>query len=407
MGNSLSSKTQEYANEMQKTAIDKVIDELAAKYILTSDFKSLKELNNLEKCNSLVVIASDAIERTFSSMEITYISNRINGTPKPEKDKFVFFQTDELQKNLTIDPAKKREVCIGIAKFYVKIAHAFAAIVKTINPIYEYDKGGKKMAVPYNDRKNIPANKIETAEIVFANLCGERLASLTKNTADGGIKPDVCSKNRKRNLREEQGIPELEMLYLDAGYNIETGEFTKMSVKMQAEYDANLKDFYKAFTRRPEMDYTIKTFADIKLKQYMDSPECSTTSDNGKYLKSVNPDGSLLFENYAINISDSLRYVNEKQQKLLGILNKLFVFTSNPTTKSRHIRVNPELTEKTLVDIIGETRTHIIELYTNCETHYEKGIQIYEAIVNKQMIATSISQTNALVKTQLELMHNK
>ena len=51
-----------------------------------------------------------------------------------------FFKKKHLQ-NLDIDTRKserelgtrKRRICIGIAKFYIKIAHVFAAIKTTIN----------------------------------------------------------------------------------------------------------------------------------------------------------------------------------------------------------------------------------------------------------------------------------
>jgi hypothetical protein len=56
-------------------------------------------------------------------------------------------------------PLKKKRVCIGIAKFYVKIAHVFAAIVMTINPVYVYkDENGNTIKRSLSEKNMIPEN---------------------------------------------------------------------------------------------------------------------------------------------------------------------------------------------------------------------------------------------------------
>ena len=52
----------------------------------------------------------------------------------------------------------KKRMCIGIAKYYVKIAHVFAAIVSTINPTYTYSQNGMKVSVDLNEKNSIPSN---------------------------------------------------------------------------------------------------------------------------------------------------------------------------------------------------------------------------------------------------------
>merc|ERR1711966_109381 len=55
-----------------------------------------------------------------------------------ERRKSILKELDILDKN------KKERMCKGIAKFYIKIAHLFAAIMRAINPIYSYtDSNGK------------------------------------------------------------------------------------------------------------------------------------------------------------------------------------------------------------------------------------------------------------------------
>ena len=53
-----------------------IIDFIATYYILTADYVSLTKLYDREYCNKLVVLTSDIIERYFTNLEITYLSQR-------------------------------------------------------------------------------------------------------------------------------------------------------------------------------------------------------------------------------------------------------------------------------------------------------------------------------------------
>ena len=120
-----------------------VMDYIATYYILTMDFQSLTKLSEKEYCNNLVILTSDIINKYFNDLDITYLAQRIkNGAEVNElvKEHATFLtkgQFDSLDiKNDKQKSIKKKRVCIGIAKFYIKIAHIFAAIVTTINPVY-------------------------------------------------------------------------------------------------------------------------------------------------------------------------------------------------------------------------------------------------------------------------------
>ena len=58
--------------------------------------------------------------------------------------------------------------------------------------------------------------------------------------------------------------------------------------------------------------------------------------------------------------------------------------------------VNPRLNEKTLQLIVEDTRKLIIELYIGCEHDFLTGLEIFEAIVEKQIIDTSEQQIQLL-----------
>ena len=68
-------------------------------------------------------------------------------------------------------------MCKGIAKFYISIAHLYAAIVKTINPVYVYeDDRGKKHALSIQNRHKIPRGV--TPKLTEINLCSKRVNAL-------------------------------------------------------------------------------------------------------------------------------------------------------------------------------------------------------------------------------------
>ena len=69
----------------------------------------------------MVVLTSDIIQRYFTDMEITYLSQRIkNGVEVNEidKDKVIFFNRDLLDKLDIQNSIKKKRICNSISKFY-------------------------------------------------------------------------------------------------------------------------------------------------------------------------------------------------------------------------------------------------------------------------------------------------
>jgi hypothetical protein len=137
-------------------------------------------------------------------MEITYLAQRVkNGLEVNELDKakVIFFDRDELAKLDVQNSIKKKRLCLGIAKFYIKIAHIFAAIVTTINPVYIYkDAEGNKVKATLYEKGKIPKNT--PRDIYKLNICDNRINSLKNHNSlepdsDGNIivGPKVCNMN--------------------------------------------------------------------------------------------------------------------------------------------------------------------------------------------------------------------
>jgi hypothetical protein len=420
--------------KLKPASVRQIIDYIATYYILTMDFQSLRKLYDIEYCDKLVILTSDIIERYFTDIQITYLAKNIKNSSneaekgegeKVERDNIMFFDKDQLL-NLDIkNPSKKRRVCLGIAKFYIKIAHVFATILTTINPVYIYkDEDGNTIKANIYNRNKIP--KGTDVEVLKLNICDNRINALQRDSnvnfsddlgsdTEINIHPKMCSFNLKpkneyddddvKDLEDEPGIPELMELYYDDDYDYETGKFRGMKPETQLIFNENLKSFYSVFaeTNGEPMPETIKKFSDIKLKDYDKKINC-----RGKYAPyNSNVRGTLeddLFKQYAENLKQMLNKANTNQELLLDVLNKLFVYMTDPQTNKKIIRINPNLTEELLQEVIVETRAIIINLYLTCETDFANGIKIYEAIVDKKIIETATSQIQTMERNRERLV---
>jgi hypothetical protein len=382
---------------------NEILDYIASNYILTMDFENLKKLNDQQYCDKLVILTSDIIDRYFTPLEITNMEQRIKGGVK--KENAVFIDKDNLNSMDNTD--KKKTLCISIAKFYIKISHIFAAIVMTLNPVYTYtDSQGNQMSVSLYNKDKIPANADRV--IQRFNICENRLNSLSHKWSPSlkNVHPKMCDANFKsdntnkkvKSVADEPGIPELKELYYDDKYDSATGKFTSMSANTYALYMKNLEMFYKIFTNNEKMGPEIRSFSDIKLRDYHNNPNCS---ENGAYRMNYENDGSALFSEYATNLKKMMSQANTNQTKLMDILNNIFV---NTNTQKKQIRINPKLSENMLDEIVIETRTLIINLYLTCEKDYARGLNIYEAIVEKKIFDSSQNQIKKLKKERAELL---
>jgi hypothetical protein len=312
----------------------KHIDELVADYILNLDATGLKKLNDAKECNKLVLFVAGIIEKTLPQTEIKQVSQHIT----------------EKSDNISLD----------IARFYVKIAHVYASIAKTINPL----KIGSAKSSKDKD---------------ITSLCGSRLFSLL---SVDDTKPT------------DNGIPELDMLYNDSKYDYESGEFKGRSKKMDEVYNKNLTAFYTAYTGAP-MDYSIKKFSDIKINSHSTTIEEPICDDNMC-------DDTVLFEKYAVNIANNIKYINSVQPKLIALVNRLF---SKTNKSNKIISINREITDKEVSAIVVDARKIIIDLYITCEHNYAKGIMIYEAISNKKILDTLQNRRDELIKNRITLLN--
>ena len=363
--------------------ISKKMDYFATYYILTSDYKSLKNLYKKEYCDDLIILTSDIIQKHLSYQQISFLQNRVeNGISIDtlKEEPLVYFSKASIQKEENTNEKNKSRMCIGIAKFYIKVAHIFAAIITSVNPMYSY----------IDETEPVDVTEGVKVKTNTKSLCERRISLLQDghdyiNTDTEG-KPKLCLSETTRNLIEEPGIPELEKLYFNK-YDFEKGEFYGMTDKTRQLYEDDVKAFYEIFMDTKDVPDTIRKFSDIKIESYEKSQNC-----RGGAIKQFTGPKEALFQEYSEIIKSMTTTTRMYQEKLLDIINnELLVFTSEGEEKL--VRINPKLTSVNLEDIVLRTRKLIIEMYLKCEKSFNEGVKIFK----------SLSDTMTIYKLQDEL----
>jgi len=408
---------QQSSSELPKEkTLSASIDYLAANYILTSNFQDLKNLTDPTYCKNLVLLTSDVIARYLTERDLEFLKQRMEGSLEKNEmttETIAYFNRNNIDKMDIKSDLKKKRMCIAVAKYYVKIFHIFNAIAHTINPVYTWkDKFGSTVTLDYEHRNEIPQDVQPT--ITKANLCSSRINALMKDKSaldvlknkqkDTAIdvNPKFCDLNtsktgKSKSLGDEPGIPELETLYFDM-YDYNTGKFSSMSDDMVAQYKKDVSEFYTLFTGNKSVPTEIKRFSDIPLRDYNTSKPCA---NNGAFRKSYK--GTLkekLFKEYADNVQTMMTNTSDNQKALLGIIDQLFAFVKDPQDPNKKLVViHPKLTNTVLSKLIVDARQLIVKMYSTCETDFFKGLQIFEALVEKQIMDTSVAQIEKLKAT--------
>tara|TARA_B110000305_G_C19465899_1_gene658015 strand:- start:6595 stop:7863 length:1269 start_codon:yes stop_codon:yes gene_type:complete len=390
MGNSISNIKE---NTTDVTEYLLKIDSLAAKFVTSSNISNNSKMSDLYYCNDLVIMTGDVLSNKLNSMDIEYLKQRTEKgvvIDDMTNDKVIFFNKSQ-QDNLDVkNKTEKRRLCNGISKFYVKIAQLYAAILKTINPVFKYkDEHGIEHIVPHNKKSQIPSHL--NYSFTQINLCNRRLNALLNSqdytvseNKDMFVHPELCSFNitpngKDMNLMDEEGMVEFGQLFKDE-YNYDTGKFDNISDKMKQQYKKSLTVFYNTYTGNSgSLPEDIKKFSDIKLRKF-DRTECSTDGSFKKKYKGTMSEE--LFGKYANHLKEMYIKINKNHEAIINILKQIFSIIT--TTKGEKVIINPKLTYKELDKIIEQTQQLITVLYVSCEEDFLKGISIFQEIVLHQ-----------------------
>ena len=385
MGNTFNKEKRDFGN---------VVDFIATDYILSSNSDDLKKLTNVEHCNELIIMSSKIFKKKLKHKEVEYLHNRIIGDGKTlgemKKEKVSILSKESCSDDMIKDTddnsdklkkKNKERMCIGIAKFYIKIAHIFSAIMKTLNPIY-IDENGNKVNVSIDDDGVL--NKKFKGQIIHSDgICNRRLHILTNG--DNKLKykefsanPQICAPSRWNTLSDESGIQELEVLYNDV-YNYENGTFYKKSKTSQKKYLKDLKEIYEGFTHKKikkinddhltdENDVRIENMGNIILRKF-NTTECKPITGD------VNR--NLFLKDYTNNIIDFMKKTQYHNKKLLSVIDSLFFIKINKKTKEKKVIINTTLTHDKLDELNEKTKDIVKAMYIDCEKKFNNGIEMY------------------------------
>jgi hypothetical protein len=113
------------------------LNEIASTYILEQNFQDMIRLTNPAYCDDLVVMTSEILNQSYSTYQLNYAYQVIYKKGEGASDASVV-GSDPLHADALKSKEVKTKMCINIAKYYVKIAHLFAAIMTTLNPVFSW-----------------------------------------------------------------------------------------------------------------------------------------------------------------------------------------------------------------------------------------------------------------------------
>jgi hypothetical protein len=427
----------------------KLIDRIATDYILSMNFQDMMDMTTESGCGKMVLVVEDILKKNTTEVDLASLQNTPRGLfdlaapPSGTSSIFVFPEGDEVaKKSMDLsDPKKKLSLCRNIAKFYVQVAHLFAAIIMTVNPKYQFTKDGETKKVGIMDRKDIPEESLKTANIILErNFCSERENILTQKSSlddnnDLKIALPYCSLDEKIDpIGASRGIKELEDLFKD-DYDTNTGIFS-MNEDSARKYKQVVKEFYDAMYNTGTAP---DTFSDIKIPKYHEERGCSETAlqkaiglnidEEFKEKKSQENDAdkksgsdanntdpveqpkddyeppfketyrgtnSGLYKDFKNNIVSMKEATAKNTNEVFSILGQLFDLTVDPIT------INPKITSENISPLIIDTREKITKLYLECEKNFQKGLELFRNIVYQNLT----EQTKEDILSLEELQNN-
>ena len=145
MGNNITKQSNSNENDKNidpnKMKLPNVLDHIATKLITSSTFQDMENLHDPDYCNKILLLTSKVIDKHANHLEISFLDQRTkNGIiiDKMERKPVIYLAKKNIDTMDVQSKLKKQRMCKGVARFYVKIAHIFAAISKTINPMFSY-----------------------------------------------------------------------------------------------------------------------------------------------------------------------------------------------------------------------------------------------------------------------------
>jgi len=391
---------------------------IAAKFIMTQDFQRLNQLTNEAYCTDLMILTRDLLAKKFTTKEINYL---VKGDIK--KNSLLYISKTDLANIESGVRDRKKMMCNGIARFYVRIAHVFAAIISTISPIWKAGASANGNSAPDFCKVRIDS-LLKSAQLMRDENGKDQYVS---------VQPTVCSLYGSESpMSAQPGFPDLDILYNDI-YDFEKGVFNRRSPSMDAKYKNDLTMLFREFTGSSNKPDNIRRFSDINIvslakripecgahvptAQPAPVPEISKTADQDprvsekieidrirknaelqdKYIRTVaaNLSGSFAappkgvfkqngaYSHYVGHVNTMISNAERSRNNLIKILDKMFLIVT--VDSKPKITIHPTLTSEALDSLVNQTRDQIMQLYMGCERDFYTGMKLLRVIVEEKM----------------------
>jgi len=331
--------------------LTKNINLIATNLILSQSFKDIINIKNVNYYNKLLKLTSKNIKKYLNNDNIHKLSKELK------------INTNQNNNNLSIE----------ISKYYIKILNIFNSIV-IMNSCF------------FNKNKN---KNFYDLKFILENFLFDDLKNLYIDIFDDD---DVVYCNSKI-IYDHDLFNDLEKSYFDV-YDYEKEEFNNMSNDMKKIYKNDLNNLYTIIHNK-KSNIEINSFKDISL---LNLNNFSNTSEMYKKIYAKN-NKNKLFSQYIDNIKNMKQNIQEKQVKLINIINNIFMI------KDSEITINNNLNIDKLNVLIIHTKNIIMDIYANYDKYYNKGILIYDTIIENIKLDTNYKKIEN-IKKNIELLNS-
>lgn len=385
MGNQISTSSS-FGDDVEKMALRL---DLYAQRIILKEVKFNSSLSDSGKCEKLIIITSEVLNRLPFRL-ISYMDRRHKlFSEKYETfnamDRALLVNTNpEILKESKLDEPnefRKRQMCVGLARFYIQIGNLFNAIMTTMRP-YNYENTRRTGPDNFYDMLTFSllegrsTSSKDKLRYEMSNMSGfakkqqdmrKRLSSMLKfGVMVQDLTPGDGICNVQREIEQTKITPltitgssatetkikpsifaMLEELYYDifhqsSSVNPKSPQFIAMSAVMKEKiYRNDVHVLYRIVTGGKEPGPEIETFTDVA-KYVNDNEEiknwCNQPSNKNMKIKvtdELRSDSG--FIEYVQHIKDTMYYISKQRKTIVGLLDRVFVTMKKSEDELREI----------------------------------------------------------------------
>jgi len=389
MGNALSASTSGSSIENSDEQMALMLD-LYAQRIILKEVKFNSTLSDSGKCEKLIIITSDVLNRlpfrliSYMDRRHKLFSERYEMFNAMDRTLLVNTNPEILKESKLDEPNefRKRQMCVGLARFYVQIGNLFNAIMSTMRP-YNYENTRRTgpdnfydiLTFSLIDGQNSKDNTrydtsnmsgftkkqrdmsrqldrlLKVGDAVMEISPGAGICSVKREMDQVKITPMVSSgSSSSQNKIKPSIFAMLDELYFDifhqtSSVNPRSPQFIAMSEDMKNNiYKRDVKQLYRVVTGGKEPGDEIKTFSDVA-RFINDNDEieqwCSTNQNRTAKIRvtdDIRYDST--FVKYVKHIKDMMYFVTKQRRSIVALLDRVFVTMKKSEEEMRQIEEN-------------------------------------------------------------------